>query len=69
MVHRPSSLRGGLGITNLGNIQMSNLGGLEKIKSCLRSFIEWPLKYPTAFRRLGIPVPKGNRKASYLYKF
>lgn len=62
-IHRPSSLRGGLGVTRLGNMQMSSLGGLENIKSCLRSFIEWPLNHPKAFKRLGIPIPKGTSRS------
>lgn len=41
------------------NVQWSDIGGLEKIKSELKEVVEWPLKYPQAFKRIGIDPPKG----------
>ncbi|RLI41249.1 AAA family ATPase, partial [Candidatus Bathyarchaeota archaeon] len=41
------------------NVRWSDVGGLEKVKQELREAVEWPLKYPDAFKRLGIDPPKG----------
>ena len=35
------------------------IGGLEEVKAELREAVEWPLKYPDTFARLGITPPKG----------
>ncbi len=40
-------------------VRWSDIGGLEEAKQELREAVEWPLKYPDAFRRLGIEPPKG----------
>eukprot|EP01097_Dermamoeba_algensis_P009577 TRINITY_DN678_c0_g1_i1.p1 TRINITY_DN678_c0_g1~~TRINITY_DN678_c0_g1_i1.p1 ORF type:complete len:424 (+),score=44.36 TRINITY_DN678_c0_g1_i1:434-1705(+) len=37
----------------------SKIGGYEEVKSEVREAIEWPLKFPEAFVRLGISPPKG----------
>ncbi|MFC1454690.1 CDC48 family AAA ATPase [Candidatus Undinarchaeota archaeon] len=36
-----------------------DIGGLEKVKEHLKETIEWPLKQPESFTRLGIKPPKG----------
>ncbi|MDI9644643.1 MAG: CDC48 family AAA ATPase, partial [Candidatus Verstraetearchaeota archaeon] len=41
------------------NVRWSDIGGLESIKNELIESIEWPLKYPERFKRLGIKPPKG----------
>lgn len=41
------------------NVKWSDVGGLENIKQELKEAIEWPLKFPDAFKRIGIKPPKG----------
>jgi transitional endoplasmic reticulum ATPase len=40
-------------------VRWDDIGGLEEVKQELREVVEWPLKYPEAFKRLGIEPPKG----------
>jgi transitional endoplasmic reticulum ATPase len=40
-------------------VKWEDIGGLEDVKQELRECIEWPLKYPERFKRLGIKPPKG----------
>lgn len=57
--HVPSAMRGGLGVVRLRDTLMNHLGGLDEVKLMLKQYVEWPLKYPNKFRKLGIRVPKG----------
>jgi len=41
------------------NVKWSDIGGLEMVKESLKEAIEWPLKTPEAFTRLGIRPPRG----------
>uniref|UniRef100_G3W267 AFG2 AAA ATPase homolog A n=1 Tax=Sarcophilus harrisii TaxID=9305 RepID=G3W267_SARHA len=41
------------------NVSLSDIGGLEDIKLKLKQAVEWPLKYPEAFARMGIQPPTG----------
>lgn len=41
------------------NIKWSDVGGLERVKEQLKEAVEWPLKHPDAFRKVGIVPPKG----------
>nr|WP_187146339.1 CDC48 family AAA ATPase [Thermofilum pendens] len=40
-------------------VHWDDIGGLEDVKQQLREAVEWPLKYPESFSRLGIDPPKG----------
>lgn len=40
-------------------IHWEDIGGLEEVKEDLREAVEWPLKTPEIFDRLGIKPPKG----------
>ncbi len=37
----------------------SDIGGLNAVKEELREAVEWPIKYPDSFAKLGISPPKG----------
>ncbi|ESQ23606.1 MAG: AAA family ATPase, CDC48 subfamily [uncultured Acidilobus sp. MG] len=40
-------------------VHWDDIGGLENVKQELREVVEWPLRYPNAFKRLGIEPPRG----------
>ncbi len=40
-------------------VKWEDIGGLEEAKMELRETVEWPLKYPEAFARLGVKPPRG----------
>jgi len=40
-------------------VHWNDIGGLEEVKSELMEAVEWPLKKPEVFKRLGIKPPKG----------
>jgi len=40
-------------------VRWDDIGGLEDVKQKLREAVEWPLKNPEAFKRMGIKPPKG----------
>ena len=64
---RPSSLRGGLGVVISQPASLSDIGGMDSIKQSLRAAVEWPLLYPEAFAKFGLPQPKGTL-CNVLYK-
>lgn len=41
------------------NVKWSDVGALDAVKDELRQAIEWPLKHPEAFKKMGIKPPKG----------
>jgi len=41
------------------NVKWSDIGGLDDLKNELKQAIEWPLKNPDAFQKLGIKPPTG----------
>lgn len=53
----PSAMREVL--IEIPTIKWDDIGGLEFGKSQLKETIEWPLKYPDSFKKLGIKPPRG----------
>jgi len=53
----PSAMREVL--VEVPNVHWEDIGGLEGAKQALREAVEWPLKYPDAFKRMGIEPPRG----------
>ncbi len=56
-VVRPSAMREVL--VETPNISWEDVGGLDRTKEELKEAIEWPLKSPDSFKRLGIRAPSG----------
>tara|TARA_Y100000034_G_scaffold136124_1_gene210933 strand:- start:10355 stop:12661 length:2307 start_codon:yes stop_codon:yes gene_type:complete len=56
-VVRPSAMREVM--VETPNIGWADIGGLNKIKQELKEAVEWPLKFPESFTRLGIKPPRG----------
>jgi len=53
----PSAMREVL--VEIPKVKWTDIGGLEEVKEALKEMVEWPLKNPDAFKRLGIEPPKG----------
>ncbi|MBI2137261.1 CDC48 family AAA ATPase [Candidatus Woesearchaeota archaeon] len=56
-VVRPSAMREVL--VEIPNVQWEDVGGLGEVKQELIEAVEWPIKNPEAFKRLGVNPPKG----------
>jgi len=56
-VVRPSAMREVL--VETPNIKWDDVGGLEKVKQELKEAVEWPLKFPDSFKKMGIRPPRG----------
>ncbi|WP_456474677.1 CDC48 family AAA ATPase [Candidatus Pyrohabitans sp.] len=56
-VMEPSALREVY--VEVPDVRWSDIGGLHDIKQSLRETVEWPIKYPEGFGKLGISPPKG----------
>ncbi|XP_071440469.1 ATPase family gene 2 protein homolog A [Hetaerina americana] len=54
---KPSAMREVM--VEVPNVHWSDIGGQDELKLKLRQAVEWPLRYPQAFTRLGICPPKG----------
>ncbi len=54
---RPSAMREVL--VETPNVRWADIGGLNNIKQDLKEAVEWPLKFPGSFERLGIRPPRG----------
>ena len=54
---RPSAMREVL--VETPNVKWSDVGGLDNIKQELIEAIEWPMKFPESFVRMGIKPPRG----------
>ncbi len=57
MVVEPSAMREVM--IEVPKVRWDDIGGLERQKQQLREMVEWPLKHPEAFKRMGIKPPKG----------
>ncbi len=53
----PSAMREVL--VEIPKVKWDDVGGLNEVKESLREIVEWPLKHPEAFERIGIRPPKG----------
>ncbi len=54
---QPSALRE---VTiEIPNTRWKDIGGLEEVKEEIKQAVEWPLKYPDAFKKMGIKPPRG----------
>ena len=40
-------------------VRWDDIGGLHDVKQQLRETVEWPLKYPDAYEKIGVDPPKG----------
>jgi len=52
----PSALREVM--VEIPNVRWTDIGGLKKVKEELMEAVEWPLKRPEAFKKLGISPPR-----------
>ncbi|KAA0715316.1 Spermatogenesis-associated protein 5-like protein 1 [Triplophysa tibetana] len=56
---RPSCLRSSIGATDFKPVRWEQIGGLEEVQLKLKQSIEWPMRFPEAFVRMGISRPRG----------
>lgn len=56
-VVRPSAMREVF--VEIPNVKWDDIGGMKEVKQELIEAVEWPLKNPKAFSRLGVKPPKG----------
>lgn len=56
-VVEPSALREVL--VEIPDVKWDDIGGLSDVKNNLKEMIEWPLKHPESYRKVGITPPKG----------
>src|SRR3989338_5830499 len=54
---RPSALREVF--VEIPNVRWTDVGGLDEVKQELKETVEWPLKNPDAFKRMGVRPPRG----------
>ncbi|XP_011303860.1 spermatogenesis-associated protein 5 [Fopius arisanus] len=54
---KPSAMKEVL--VEISNVKWSDIGGQKDLKLKLQQAVEWPLKHPEAFERLGITPPRG----------
>ncbi len=46
-------------LIEIPKVKWNDIGGLNEIKESLKEAVEWPMKYPDSFLRMGIKPPKG----------
>lgn len=56
-VVEPSAMREVL--VEVPKVKWEDVGGLEAVKQKLKEMVEWPLKNPDSFKRVGIEPPRG----------
>ncbi|NWI97546.1 SPA5L protein, partial [Pitta sordida] len=56
---QPSAFRSAIGLTECKPVTWEQIGGLEDVKLKLKQSVEWPMKFPEAFARMGLSHPKG----------
>jgi len=56
-VVRPSAMREVL--VETPNVDWDSVGGLDSVKGELKEAVEWPMKYPESFERMGIRPSRG----------
>ena len=56
-VVEPSAMREVL--VEIPKVKWKDIGGLEEVKQSLIEMVEWPLKNPDSFERMGIQPPRG----------
>lgn len=54
---RPSAMREVF--VETPDVSWSDIGGLEEVKESMKEAVEWPLKRPEVFKRMGIRPPRG----------
>ncbi|MCD1294728.1 AAA family ATPase [Methanocella sp. CWC-04] len=54
---QPSALREIM--IEVPNVTWEDIGGLKDVKMLLREAVEWPLRFPESFKRVGVEAPKG----------
>ena len=54
---RPSALREVF--VEKPTVTWNEIGGLDNVKQEIKEAVEWPLKYPDSFKKLGIRAPRG----------
>jgi len=53
----PSAMREVL--VEVPKVKWEDVGGLEDVKEALKEAVEWPIKNPECFKRVGVKPPKG----------
>ncbi|CAO2579059.1 Ribosome biogenesis protein SPATA5L1 [Lemmus lemmus] len=56
---QPSSFRSSIGLMDIKPVDWEQIGGLEDVKLKLKQCVEWPLKFPQEFARMGLKPPNG----------
>eukprot|EP00090_Calanus_glacialis_P026694 TRINITY_DN41968_c0_g1_i1.p1 TRINITY_DN41968_c0_g1~~TRINITY_DN41968_c0_g1_i1.p1 ORF type:complete len:827 (-),score=300.90 TRINITY_DN41968_c0_g1_i1:33-2513(-) len=54
---KPSAMREVM--VEVPQVTWSDIGGLDELKLKLRQAVEWPIKHPEVFTRMGISAPRG----------
>jgi transitional endoplasmic reticulum ATPase len=54
---QPSAMREVL--VEIPRVKWEDVGDLEEVKEALKEAVEWPLKYPKRFKKIGIRPPRG----------